>query len=468
MGLIGALSNATSVREDGLRLLITLLAGYPLAAIYRSFIYNKSVQVKHLFIVLVGIALYLFNCGYAIYHSLLSITLAYIITNYFAGTTLSVALAHICFLGHMLIGYWANETHEYDITWTTPFCIMTLRFIGLVMDVYDGQKPKEKLKSDQLLTAIKDPPSLLETAAYGLFFASTFVGPQFPLSRFRAFINGDYHDEKGEVRHTSLMPSLGRFVAGVTYFTLHQWGTVWVPDSYFNSPEFQVTPFFWKVFWNTIWFRATMYRYAGAFLLTEGSVILSGLAYNGKDENGEDRWDGTRDLHILKFELGHNYQSVIDSFNCGTNTFAKNHIYRRLAWLGNKFASHLTTLFFLAVWHGYHLGYFILFFFEFACVRAQDQLYSLIAKTRGAEELFSQPWTKPFTWLFGRIVINISMAFGFLTFGLVKKEIWIGPLMSMYFYAHIVYFVIWPLLYLVLNSILPKKPKKGEDEKKSR
>lgn len=40
--------------------------------------------------------------------------------------------------GYLLVGYWFAESEAYDITWTTPYCIMTLRFTGLVMDVYDG------------------------------------------------------------------------------------------------------------------------------------------------------------------------------------------------------------------------------------------------------------------------------------------------------------------------------------------
>jgi len=110
-----------------------------------------------------------------------------------------VALAHFFFLGHLLVGYWFSETRQYDITWTTPFCIMTLRFIGLVMDVYDGQKPRDKLRPDQLQTAIVVPPSLLELVAFGLFFTGTLVGPQFSLARFRAFINGEYLDTDGNV-----------------------------------------------------------------------------------------------------------------------------------------------------------------------------------------------------------------------------------------------------------------------------
>jgi len=142
MSLVGWLADATSVREDGLRLLISIVLGYPIAAFYRYFIYNKSSVFQQWFITIVGLALYWFNCGIYIYHSLISTLIAYVITNYFAKDNISVVLAHVCFLGHLLVGYWYAESASYDITWTTPFCIMTLRYIGLVMDVYDGQKPK--------------------------------------------------------------------------------------------------------------------------------------------------------------------------------------------------------------------------------------------------------------------------------------------------------------------------------------
>jgi lysophospholipid acyltransferase 5 len=473
MGLLEAISASTGVRDDALRLFIVMLAGYPLAILHRTFFYNKSPSTQHMFFVIAGISLYLFNNGSHVVHSMIATLAAYVLTNFLPGTPASVALAHIIFLGHLLIGYWFMETAQYDITWTTPMCIMTLRYIGLVMDIYDGQKPKDKVKGDQLKTAISNPPGLLEIAAYGYFFAGTFVGPQFPLARFRSFVIGEYL-ENGEVRQSSIMVSIRRFVAGVVYCVLNQWGAVWVPDSFFNSPEFFNLPFIWKIIWNTIWFRATMYRYATAWCITEGAAILAGLGYNGKNEKGEDQWDGVRDLNIAKFELGSDYNSVVESFNCGTNAFAKNHIFKRLRWLGNKYLSHLTTLIYLAVWHGYHLGYFILFFYEFTTVVAQEQLYSLIKRTPGASEFFAQPFVRPFTWLFGRIMINISMAFGFLTFGLLKKEIWIAPVMSMYGYMYIFYFILWPALYQILLRVLPRKGKtpvkhesvKKEEEKK--
>lgn len=47
------------------------------------------------------------------------------------------------------------------------------------------------------------------------------------------------------------------------------------------------------------------------------------MGYNGKNLDGEERWDGVRDIHINKFELGTDFTSIIESFNCGTNAFAK-------------------------------------------------------------------------------------------------------------------------------------------------
>ena len=44
------------------------------------------------------------------------------------------------------------------------------------------------------------------------------------------------------------------------------------------------------------------------------------------------------------------------------------YVYKRLRFLGNRYASQFLTLMFLAVWHGYHLGYFVLFFMEFVII----------------------------------------------------------------------------------------------------
>ncbi|KAJ1368502.1 Lysophospholipid acyltransferase 5, variant 2 [Parelaphostrongylus tenuis] len=323
---------------------------------------------------------------------------------------------------------------------------MTLRFTGLIVDIYDGSHFKT-LRPDQEKTAIKDAPGLLEVAAYGLFYTGTLAGPQFSLRKFRSYVNGDWLDDKRQPKQSSLMPSLGRFIAGCTFMVLNQWGAVWIPDTFFNSQEFFNMSFFMRWTWVVIWFRLTMYRYCGVWLIVEGAAILNGIGYNGKDKEGNDRWDGVRDVHIWQWETGHDFSSAIQSFNCGTNNFVKNYIFRRLRWLGSKSASHIVTLGYLAIWHGYHLGYFLLFFFEFGCVTAQEQLYSLIECIPYWSNLIAKPAIRPFVWLFGRLTIMYSMGFGFLCFGLLKTKYWIGPLKSLYFIGFLVFFVAWPVVY---------------------
>ena len=49
-------------------------------------------------------------------------------------------------------------------------------------------------------------------------------------------------------------------------------------------------------------------------------------------------------------------------------------MFRRLKWLNEKMASQAITLMFLALWHGYHLGYFVIFALEMACIVAEQQV----------------------------------------------------------------------------------------------
>ncbi|PIO65420.1 hypothetical protein TELCIR_12912 [Teladorsagia circumcincta] len=95
-----------------------------------------------------------------------------------------------------------RESEGYDINWTTPFCVLTLRLTGLVMNVYDGVH-YEKLKSDQKREAIKEVPGLLEIAAYTFLYTGTFVGPQFTLAKFRSFVNGAWLDEKKQPKQSA-------------------------------------------------------------------------------------------------------------------------------------------------------------------------------------------------------------------------------------------------------------------------
>lgn len=52
----------------------------------------------------------------------------------------------ICLQAYLMIGYYFTMMDSYTIKWTTPHCVLTLRLIGLVFDVYDGRKQKVSRK----------------------------------------------------------------------------------------------------------------------------------------------------------------------------------------------------------------------------------------------------------------------------------------------------------------------------------
>lgn len=90
-----------------------------------------------------------------------------------------------------------------------------------------------------------------------------------------------------------------------------------------------------------------------------------GLTYNGKDSSGNLKWDGCANVELLTFENATQYDHYIQSFNINTNHWSAEYVYKRLKFLGSKLYSQIATLAFLAVWHGFHSGYYMCFIMEF-------------------------------------------------------------------------------------------------------
>lgn len=55
------------------------------------------------------------------------------------------------------------------------------------------------------------------------------------------------------------------------------------------------------------------------FVLQEGTCILTGMTYNGKDKNGNDLWDGCANVKLLDYTKTTTFEGIIRSFNINTN-----------------------------------------------------------------------------------------------------------------------------------------------------
>ncbi|KAJ8964232.1 hypothetical protein NQ314_005061 [Rhamnusium bicolor] len=269
----------------------------------------------------------------------------------------------------ILAGYIYSSTDDYDINWTMPHCILVLRLIGITYDLYDGYQPSENLSADSKLFALQKRPTLLEIFGHCFFPASFLVGPQFPMKRYQEFVSGNYSKKDAPNEPPDCIEAaVKRLSLGISYLIIFQVLGLFVSDDYLLTDEFSDSNFFRKMLLLGIWGRFTLYKYISCWLLTEGACILFGLAHNGVDENGETKWDGLENIKISIFENTTEFNHYIQSFNVNTNHWVGQYVYKRLKFLGNRQLSQFAALLFLAIWHGFHTGYYVCFFFEFIVI----------------------------------------------------------------------------------------------------
>ena len=54
-------------------------------------------------------------------------------------------------------------------------------------------------------------------------------------------------------------------------------------------------------------------------VVQEGVSIMTGLTYNGRDENGNALWDSCANIRVRNYEKAASCQELIQSFNINTN-----------------------------------------------------------------------------------------------------------------------------------------------------
>ncbi|VDI24982.1 lysophospholipid acyltransferase 5 [Mytilus galloprovincialis] len=81
--------------EMAIRFLLSLFAGYPLAFLYRSFIFGRSPNIQHIYFTICGISLCYFNYGTDVVHSMINIAVTYILLLVCPGSKFSILFGFI-------------------------------------------------------------------------------------------------------------------------------------------------------------------------------------------------------------------------------------------------------------------------------------------------------------------------------------------------------------------------------------
>ncbi|XP_053146782.1 lysophospholipid acyltransferase 5 [Hemicordylus capensis] len=444
--------------EQALRLILSIFLGYPFALFQRQFLFQKNLYLIHLYNTLTGLSLAYFNFGIQSCHSFICVFVQFLILR-LMGRTVTAIVTSFCFqMTYLLAGYYFTATEQYDIKWTMPHCVLTLKLIGLVIDYYDGRKEMAALSPEQQRFAVKGVPTLLEVSGFSYFYGAFMVGPQFSMTQYQDLVKGELTDVPGQ-RPRSFVPALKCLTMGLCVLVVYTITSPYIPEEYLVSDAYLEQPFWFRCFYILIWGKVMLYKYVTCWLVTEGVCILTGLGYNGKDAKGVPKWDACANMKVWLFETTPYFTGTISSFNINTNAWVARYIYKRLKFLGNKLLSQAISLFFLALWHGLHCGYLVCFQMEFLIVMVERQMIDLVRDSPPLSTLSSITILWPVFYVVQQAIHWMFMGYSLVPFCLFTWEKWIKVYKSIYFMGHIFFFTLLFVLPYIRKILVPRKEK---------
>lgn len=312
--ITGLLSTLTGVPEPTLRLLLTVVLGYPASYFYNKKFLNdpnakSSLQDRNQYILLSGLALNFFFNGFSIYHTLITLGVSYaicfVVGENMGDRKLAAGGVWIFNALYLLLGYYFMQTDDYDITWTMTQCILCLRMMGFAFDYYDG-RPKSAAKtatklgqeakqeviqpvkanaslplSFQADTPLKELPDVQELSAYVMFPSAFLVGPQFSFSLYKKWLNDtgatltiEQKEERDRAQNVYVWRSA---ILAIVYLGLQQTVGATYSTSYLLTDEYQAFGFLKRCLIFTIAGKFAYNKYIGIWLLTEGKYIERGV-----------------------------------------------------------------------------------------------------------------------------------------------------------------------------------------------
>ena len=178
-------------------------------------------------------------------------------------------------------------------------------------------------------------------------------------------------------------------------------------------------------------------------------------------------WNGGANVRLQLYETASALAQNIQSFNITTNEWSKIYIYKRCRFLNNRSLSYGMTLAFLAVWHGFHSGYFLTFFFQFLIANFETQFFWMVDNSPIIREMKKYISFQIATKIMG-ILYNLFMFPHFncplvlLNWDIYYPVLWSTRAMVL------VFFGTWPIWKIPLKMLLKPTETNKEELENSR
>lgn len=228
VGLVGLspiafFADIIGTTEPALKLLISILMGYPIAIVYHKYV-KQHVEYRNLYFIFTGLDMAYYNFGTSLYHNTIPAIVIYLTTTFLGPGKNNVIVTFVFNMTYLLVGYIVTESEDYDITWTMPQCVLTLKLIALSFDTWDGLKKKngEELSVNNKITALETPPTFVELMGFVYFPACFLVGPIFSFRRYKDFITDKFPLESDSAVYEKY--AMKRLIQGLLYLIAFQVG----------------------------------------------------------------------------------------------------------------------------------------------------------------------------------------------------------------------------------------------------
>ncbi|KAL1921897.1 uncharacterized protein VTP21DRAFT_10539 [Calcarisporiella thermophila] len=445
-----AYSDSLGVPADHLRLVVVILATYPLSLLFRCL--PNSPLLKHLFSIVT--TTYFFVAFFRQYigflHILVSSLVTYLIV-YARRDKWAPRIVFVFTMGHMAISHIIRQIKgplgDRELDWTGAQMVLVMKLTSFAFSVADGNQPAEKLEDFQRDKRITRFPNLIEYFGWIFFYGGFHVGPAVEYSDYDNFIHRTIFPptdpktgQKRDVSREGTLPALLTLAQSIFFIIVLVTIMPLFPMETMVTDQFLKWPLWYRMIYLQIAGIGARIKYYSVWLMAEGACILCGLGFNGYDKNGKPTWNRVSNIDPLGYETAENVKALLESWNQRTNIWLKNYVYMRVTPPGHKpsFSSTLITFSVSALWHGFHPGYYLTFL---SAALAQN-----IAKKlrRNLRVLFMSPTLKPphprikaVYDLVGRIVTVASFNYIAVPFVLLSLKDSFAVWRAVYFHVHI-------------------------------
>ncbi|KAI8051194.1 MBOAT, membrane-bound O-acyltransferase family-domain-containing protein [Syncephalis plumigaleata] len=362
------LADALGFPVADLRLSTSVILMYGAGFLFNCLPHSKP-AIKHLFSISLATLLH----AYVLAHwlGLMHMGAAAGIAYFLIGTIRHKSMPQIVMLLAMLH---LSYTHiarmdEQNIMAKTDFSaahmILVIKLTSFAFNVHDGRQDEKKLSEYQKQKRITEMPSLLEYYGYVFYFGSFLVGPALEFMDYRNFCTMEVFKTKDNKIHcpSGLKASLECILQSVTAAgVLLVFGSTF-SITYCLDKQYRQASFLYKFFYLQLASVVARMKYYFVWKISEGTCILSGLAFNGYNAHGQAQWNRVINIRIMDYELAESPRTALDSWNIGTNRWLRNYVYLRLASPDKKSTLMATVATFAAsaIWHGFYAGYYLTF-----------------------------------------------------------------------------------------------------------